>query len=290
MIKKKNMIQSLALSALMTSINAIIILISSISSAFFISDIILILFLPFITSFAFLFIDKKMAFCYVIASLVICLVINLEKTLFYLIPSLISGYLFATLIEKKVNIVWIITFTSIVNSLVSFGLFYVVKFIFSTSIYDAFRLLFGIDEDKASTIFPLFIVVTSSIQTILNALIIIPELKKFDVFIKMDDSPNKILLITSITTSSIGCISMFFVPDFAYLCLGISLLCSIPTYIYIIKQKRYITLGIVVFASIFGFAILSTFLPEYGALPFCFINLIIAVLGLYLYKYAHRFN
>jgi len=78
MIKKKNMIQSLALSALMTAINAVIIFISTISGAFFISDLILVLFFPFITSFAFLFIDKKMALCYVIASLVVCLVINIE--------------------------------------------------------------------------------------------------------------------------------------------------------------------------------------------------------------------
>lgn len=290
MIKKKNMIQSLALSALMTSINAIIIFISSISGAFFISDLILILFFPLITSFTFLFIDKKMAFCYVIASLLVCLVINLEKTIFYLIPSLISGFIFALLIEKKVNIIWIIAFTCIINSLVSFGLFYVVELIFKTSLYDAFKLLFGINEENAATIFPLFIVLTSSIQTILNAIIIVPELKKFDVFIKIDDSPCMILLIISIISSFLGCILMYFISDLTYFCLGISLLCSIPAYIYIIKQKRYIMLGIILFLLIFGFAIISTFLSGYGALPLCYIVLIISSIGFYLYKYAHRFE
>lgn len=290
MIKKKNMIQSLALSALMTAINAVIIFISTISGAFFISDLILVLFFPFITSFAFLFIDKKMALCYVIASLVVCLVINIEKSLFYLIPSLISGFMFALLIEKKVNIVWIIFITSMVNSLVSFGLYYLIDAIFETSMYEAFKLLFGVKEEDASKIFPLFIVATSTVQTVLNALIIIPELKKFDVYIKIDDSPNKVLLIASISSSFICAVSMYFIDVFAYYCLGIALLCSIPTYVYIIKQKRYVMLGIIIGALIFGFAILSTFLKGYGILPLSYFILIISSIGLYLYNFDHRFN
>lgn len=290
MIKKKNLMQSLALSALMTSINAIIIFISTISGAFFISDLFLFLFLPLITSFTFLFLDKKMAICYLVASLVICSLINIEKSIFYLIPSLISGFAFALFIERKINIVWIIAICSIINSILSFGLFYLVDIIFDVSIYDAFKALFGVSEEVASSTFPLFIVITSSIQTILNAMIIVPELKKFDVFIRIDDSPNKYILYSSITFAFLCGIGMYFVPAISYYCLGISLLCSIPTYIYIFKQKRYILLGFIVLFLIFGFALYSTFLPGYGILPLSYFVLIISSIGIYLFYYGHRFN
>ncbi len=286
MIKKKNLTQSIALSALLSSINAIILFLSTTSGFFLIMDSILILFLPFITTFAFLFIDRKVSFCYVIASITICLLINTEKTCIYLIPSIISGLLFALLIEKKVNIIWITSLTAIINSVVMWGIFLIFDKILGTSIFDG---LF-IDNDSKSNFIPLLVIISSCIQTVLNTFIIVPEIKKFNIPIILNDNPCKTLLIISIIFSIIGGIILYFNNNLGHFCAGISILFSLPTFYYLYNNRKFTLAGILIGLVIFAFPLLSTLLPNYGFSTFSYISLIIAIVGLFNFKIYHCKN
>ncbi len=289
MIHKKSMMQSLALAGLMTGINAIIILISSYTATFLIADLFLMLFLPFISTFTFIFCERKMAFCYFFASLAICLLINIEKTIFYLIPGLISGLLFAVLLNKKMHGLYIVIITGFVNTFVIWGLFWISQWFFKISMSAAFQALFGLSEQQAQTLFPVFIALSAFAQTIISAFIIFNELKKFEVFINFDDSPFKILFYTAAGFSFVGGVTMYFLKDVASLCLGIGLVASLPAFYYMYKQKRYWWTLIMIATLVFGFAIFSTILPGYGYLSLCYWTLLLAISGLYFYYYAHRF-
>lgn len=290
MIKKKNMIQSLALAGLMTAINALIILISSFAITFLLADLLLILFFPFISTFTFIFCEKRMALCYFFASLAICFLINFEKALYYLVPSLLSGLLFALMIKKKVHGLYIIIITFLANYIIMWGLFWISEWFFKISMSAAFQVLFSLTEAQARTLFPIFIAITSLAQTIITSLIIFSEMKKFDVFIYFNDSPIKWLLYGGLICSFISGIIMYFLKDIASFFLAVGLIISLPSLYYILKQKRYWMLIVLSFTLLFGVAIFLTLLPGYGYLCISYWTLVLAIFGIYCYKYAHFFK
>ncbi len=290
MIHKKNMMQSLALAGLMTSINAIFILISSYTATFIIADLFLMLFLPFVSTFTFIFCENKMSFCYFFASLALCILINIEKTLFYLLPSLVSGLIFAVLLNKKVHGLYIVIITALVNTFLIWGLFWVSEWFFKISMSEAFKTIFGLTDSQAQSLFPIFIALSAFAQTIINAMIIFSEMKKFDVFIPFDDSPLKVLFYTAAGFAFVGGVTMYFLKDVASLCLGISVMSSLPVFYYAVKQKRYGWLIISAVSLIFGFALFSTLIPGFGYLSLCYWTLFLAISGIYFYYYAHRFR
>lgn len=285
---QKSMIQSLALAGCMTALNAIFIFFSSLSSAFFFTDLFLVLFLPLITVVVSFFSKKSMLVCYFFASVLICTFIQWEKTLFYLIPSLLSGFLFAFLLEKGVHALWIIVIATLLNILISTGLFWISSWYFQISMSDALQTLFHLSEQQAKEIFPLFICITSMIQSILCSLIIFSEAKKFQVYVKMDDHPCFYLLLSAILFSFLSGVLLYWFPFISSTFLGLSLFTFLPSFYYFIHEKKYFLLGISCLLCLFGFALFSTFLPGYGLLPLSYWVLFHAIMGLILYRKKHR--
>lgn len=287
-MRKKSMMQSLALAGCMTALNAIFVFFSSLSGVFFFSDLFLVLFLPLITVILSLFAKRSMLICYFFASVFICILIQWEKTLFYLIPSLFSGFLFAFLLEEKVHALWIIVLSTILNIVLSLILFWISSWYLQISMSAAFQEIFHLSEQKAKEIFPLFLCFTSMVQSILCSFIIFSEAKKFQIKIIINDHPCFFLLIGSILFSTLCGILLYWFPTISYTFLGLSLFSFLPSFYYFFHEKAYLLLGISGTICIFGFALFSTFLPNYGILPICYWVLIHSIFGLLLYQRSHR--
>ena len=265
---KKTAMKSLALAGLMTSINIIIILLSSFQFSYVFSDILLTLFFPLITTLTFLLCEKRTAFCYFIASLTICFFIQFEKTIFYLLPSMLSGFLFALFIKKKWNYIYAVISASLFNALMTALLFFISEKLFSLPVYQAFQTIFRLDEQRAKEVFPLFIAITSMAQTILNAFIIYYELPKYEISVTLDSKPILYLFYCSLLFSALSSIFMYFNAGTAMFFFGISIPSVLFSFYYIIKRKKWWLVVLSVLLLIFGFAIFSTILPNYGFLVF----------------------
>ena len=289
MKSKKNTMKSLALAGLMTSLNIIIILLSSFQFSYIFSDLLLTLFFPLITTITFLLCDKRTSLCYFIASFAICFVIQFQKTIFYLLPSMISGFLFALFIQKKWNYIYAIITVSLINAMTTALLFVIGERFFSLPIYQAFQTIFRLDEQQAKEFFPLFIAITSIAQTIINALIIYYELPKYEMMVVMDNKPILYLFYFSVLFSVLSGVLMYFNASTAMFFFGISLP-SVPFSIYfIIKKKRWWILIVSALILIFGFAIFSTVLPNYGFLGISYWILMMNLLGIFHFQKADSF-
>lgn len=232
--------KSLALAGLMTSINIIIILLSSFQFSYVFSDILLTLFFPLITTLTFLLCEKRTAFCYFIASLTICFFIQFEKTIFYLLPSMLSGFLFALFIKKKWNYIYALISVSLFNALMTALLFFISEKLFSLPVYQAFQTIFRLDEQRAKEVFPLFIAITSMAQTILNAFIIYYELPKYEISVTLDSKPILYLFYCSLLFSALSSIFMYFNAGTAMFFFGISIPSVLFSFYYIIKRKKVV--------------------------------------------------
>ena len=281
---KKTAMKSLALAGLMTSINIIIILLSSFQFSYVFSDILLTLFFPLITTLTFLLCEKRTAFCYFIASLTICFFIQFEKTIFYLLPSMLSGFLFALFIKKKWNYIYAVISVSLFNALMTALLFFISEKLFSLPVYQAFQTIFHLDEQKAKEVFPLFIAITSMAQTILHAFIIYYELPKYEISITLDSKPILYLFYCSLLFSALSGIFMYFNAGTAMFFFGISIPSILFSFYYIIRRKKWWLIVLSTLLLIFGFAIFSTILPNYGFLGISYWIFIMNIFGLIFYQ------
>lgn len=289
MKNKKSGQKSLALAGLMTSINILIILLSSFQFTYIFSDLLLTLFFPLVTTFTFLLCEKKAAFCYFIVSLIICFFIQFEKTIFYLFPSLISGLLFALFIQKHWNYLYAVIFVGILNSFMMALLFFVGEKLFSVPFYQAFQTIFQLEEQQAKEAFPLFIAISSFAQTLINAYIIYHELPKYEIEIHFDTQPVLYLFYASLLFSLLSFIFMFFHTGTSMFFFGISLPSIFFSLVYIIRKKKWWVLILSSLFLVFGFAIFSTLLPNYGFLGLSCWGLIMDILGIAFFQKSDSF-
>lgn len=289
-MKEKRKMQSLAFASMMVAINIIIIFLSSYQTFSLLSDLLLVLFIPLCSAITCIYSNKKMAFCYAFSSILICFFIQFEKTLFYLFPGIISGLLFAYFIEKKWNYIYSIFVVTLVEATLSAFLYFLFEQIFHFSIYTAFQTLFHLNEAQAKQFFPLFLCFSSLAQTILCAYILAKEAEKFQIYVHMNDEPALLYFYISLFLSLTSGITMFFQKEIASFTLGISIFSIFLTFYYMLKRKRYVLFVSTILFLIFGFAIFSTFLPNYGIYPLSYFIFLFDILGIFLYQKEHAFK
>ena len=121
-------------------------------------------------------------------------------------------------------------------------------------------------------------------QTILNAFIIYYELPKYEISVTLDSKPILYLFYCSLLFSALSSIFMYFNAGTAMFFFGISIPSVLFSFYYIIKRKKWWLVVLSVLLLIFGFAIFSTILPNYGFLGISYWIFIMNIFGLIFYQ------
>lgn len=257
--KRVTLTENIAYMGIMAAINLLFVLLTTL----FPFLLFLIVFvLPLTSAIVTIYCKKKYFIIYAISTIALCSLItiwNIGDTLFYVIPSIVSGFLFAVLLEKKVNSLFIILITSIIQIIFSYLSIPLIKLITGLSIIDTFVYAFGVNGFiYIDFVIPAFIFLISFMQQIISYAVIKDEIEKFASFeIKKNDE-----LIISISNFFLLILMIVFaiiIPQYSLLLLCISIVIATYQFVNLMTSKNYITyilLAIGLLISFFVFAIL----------------------------------
>lgn len=282
--KKETLLQNITFMGIVGAINVLMCVLGAYLP---ITGIFIIIFLPFFSAAVTLLCKKKYYPIYAFATIGVALVAtlwNTEFTLFYLIPSVITGFLFGFCFSKKLNGVYSLLFTSIAQFGLTYLMLPIIKGIYGTDLIYVFLKLFNLldSQEYIMIIVPSFIYLLSLVEMIFTYIVLTNELNKFKLF--TDNEINLPIILIGLGLSILTLIFSFFAVNIAYLIMFISLFItvSILTELITSENKPKILLSIFIFAL--GF-ILVFALYQFVKMPYTLLlintsNILIAPLGL----------
>ena len=279
--KKTTLVHHITYMGIMTAINLIFIVLATyIPFLMFL----LILLLPFVSAIVSYYCQKRYYLIYAIASVGLCLIFNISDTIFYVVPSIVTGFLIGVLLEKKINPFWLILSSTIVESALTFALIPLINLIGNVDIVYTFLTLFKLTEFTYKTeVTYLFIFFLSLVQCALTHFVLLSDAKKIGIevsYVVNSYSPyivgTELMLILCIVFS-------FFYTPLSLIFLMISFYFGIFLLIDLLLSKKtliYVLLGISVLTSFFTFAFLYVTIKQpLGLLIFLVFPFLIAVIS-----------
>ena len=275
-MKKSKSINKLTFTALMISLNVVFIIINSFFPVF---SLLILIGIPFASSLVSIKTNIKYSLLYIFCSILICFFIDYQTVLFYLISSLISGFVFGTLIKKKIHSFFIIIISSLINIAIQFLSIEFVYLIYKINFIDIFCQLINIKKEEFLNISLSFFFLISVIQTLFSYIILEEEASKFNISINDNLSLFYPTLIGNIFISILSIIFLK-TPILSYFFTSISLVFSIYLlyYIFIYKSKFIRIISLVIFALSFLFILV--FFHGFKEIGFHFIFNIFSIITL----------
>ena len=193
---------------------------------------------------------------------------NVEAIFYYLIPSLVSGYIFGLIIKKQFPLVYGLFIASLLQGALIYGFSLLVMVLFEVDgIETIYRLLQLGDSVGAHQITFLAIFGFSLIEMSFVALIIGFEVERFELSFN-DDVGKELYIDLMIIIICSGLLLSYFVSlRVMYLLLGCAFYFSIVLFINAIKTKRIlppILYGASLVISIILFVVLNQYLKQYA--------------------------
>ncbi len=235
--KRETLTQNIAYMALMSAINVIIVLLSAwIPFLFFI----LVLVLP-LTSLIVTYYCKKIYFpIYAVTTILLCIVStiwNFADTIFYVVPSIFSGLIFGLFLEKKYPILITIIVSAIVQQCFTYLSIPIVKLIYERDIVYDLATVFSLKDYKyLEYVKHMFITFMSLTQMTLTIIVIIDEIKKFDIF-PNDQDETTFVSIDIFILSLLVILFSFIYSEIVYIFVIYMLFLSVYPFIELIKRK-----------------------------------------------------
>ena len=285
--KRVSIQQNIAFMAMMAAINIIISVVAAFSS---IIGIFLIIILPLTSVLVAIYCNNKYYIIYALATFGLSIVTtlwNMQTTFFYVLPSLITGFIFGFASKHKINPIWSILCSSMVQALITFAFIPIINAIFQVDIIGTFKTAFGLSQSESiNIIIPTFILAISLIQIILSYIVISNEIKKFG-FAEINKENNLLLLGIITTIMSLSLFGFYYCSlATAYVILTINfyfavfIICEL---IYLKYYRSLILVGVSVLLTIFVIALANSSMKPnsslllLGIMPFCISTISITV-------------
>ncbi len=178
--KRETLIQNMTYMAIMAAINVVFVLLTTFIPVLM---FIIVFILPLTSTIVTLYCKKRYFPIYAFVTIGLCLLVtmsNISDTLFYVIPSIITGFIFGIMVMYKVPAVWIIFSTSVIQLGVSYAMIPFIEWLLGINIIDVFATAFGVSNFVyLDYVTPCFIYFIALVQSAFTYLIIRGELPKF---------------------------------------------------------------------------------------------------------------
>lgn len=212
--KRQTLIRAISFSALFVAIN---VLCSFLTMAIPVVGFILIIFLPLTSALVEINIKDRWFPIYALATIGLSIVATLSSidfTLFYIIPSIFTGYIFGLSMKRGITNLLAIFIAALIQTILSFAFVKLLNLITSIDIIAIFAKILGISNIFLFNSFVfVFFFVMGLIQVILSFIVVVNELPKFGV--KQNVKINEqFVSFVSIGVSIIlsGLFALFYMP------------------------------------------------------------------------------
>ncbi len=267
--KRETPVENIAFLSICAGIDAVLSLVCALLPG---SAIILMLAIPLTSAFASYYCKARYYPIYLIAAAGVCLAVSawdISNTLFYVIPSLITGAAYGFGIKNKLTPSLVL----FVSSILAFGFFYlsllIVKRLLDVDVQAGLLALVGLAEKEGAVIgFPLFAYAYSLAQMSITHLFIYIQMERFE------DEPRSEVLswstpIISIVFGSLAVGFSFWRASLSLLSFGLSAFWAALSVIELVQRNNkiaYAFLGVFAVAGFFLFAALYKLAISYGGL------------------------
>ena len=267
--KRETLIQNMAYMALMAGINVIFVLLSALFPPLM---FLMIFLLTLANAVVTIFCKKKYYPIYFIVTVGLCLLttfgIYIYDTFFYVIPSLITGFVFGLLIEKRWPAIHILTITNIIQySLMLLTFLILDKVLVGVKFTDTLLAIFGLQNFAFKEVFiHVFAFLIASIQNLFTYFIIKMEVKKLGITVNLNDDRPLYKYIAIFVSITLAIITYFYYAPLCFAFIFIALFYGLYEIGEILINKKLvpiIILGATLIISIFLFA----FLYQYTTRP-----------------------
>lgn len=253
--KRETLLQNLAFMAIIAAINVIAI---ALAALFPIAGVFIFILLPFFSAMVANICKWRYYPIYAIATIGVALAAtfwNTATTIFYLFPSIITGFLFALPSRLKLKDIYTILLTSVAQCGLIYLLIPIINGLYGINVIEQGLRLFKLDATpNIYIIVPSVIYLISLAQMILSYIVLSNEIKKFDI-----DSDGKkgesLLKAIGMGLSILVIPFVFFAPHVSYMFMLIALVLSVYEFIEIIWQKRKFLIVLSSIALISGFVL-----------------------------------
>lgn len=292
--QKNSPSQTIALMAMMAAINIIVSVIAAFSV---VASVFLIILLPLTSTIVAISCKEKYFPIYAFSTIGLSLVAtiwNIDLTLFYVVPSIISGFVFGFCIKRRIYFGWSIVISAILQTAISFAIIPLINVLFEINFIEDLLVLFKIYDAIPGQIFVcVSFYLISLIQTFLSFFVVRNEINKLH---NIEDNQSGLNFF-----SLLGIILCVAVLPIAFVSIGAAYtleLLGITVAGFVIYEffktsasKRLITSAVVLLANVFVVAIFYSMIPDYcGLLVFTLSPLIICLLSFcyFLLKKEHN--
>ncbi len=223
----------------MAAINVIFVLLSSFIPVF---SIILVIFLPLVSTIVTLFCKKKYYIIYAVATLGLCMLVtiwNISDSLFYVFPSLITGFLFGVGIEKRFPTIYLIVSSSLLQIGFSYLAIPIIELITGMNYLDTFIRLLGIQSyTYLYYLIPVIFMSIGLAQSTLNYGVINLALPKIGIEEKSEDLPQIFNFLIIIILNCLLALFVIIYPIITLLILAIIIPISVYETVKMIMGKN----------------------------------------------------
>ena len=256
--KKTTLVHHITYMGIMAAINLIFIILAT-----FVPPLmfLLILLLPFASTVVSYYCMKRYYVIYAVATIGLCLLcsFNISDTIFYVVPSVVTGFVLGLLLEKKVHPFWLVLSSTIINAALTYAFIPLINLISNIDIVLSLLTIFRLQDFAYKTeLVYVFVFVLSLMQCFLSLFVILSDAKKIGIEIntRVDYFGIYILGLEIAVTIAIA-FSFFYLPlGLVFICISICF--AIFLLIDLALSKKiwvYLALAGALLATIFIFAI-----------------------------------
>lgn len=278
--KKETLTQNITYMAIMAGVNAVF----SLIAAFFpILSFFLMIVLPLTSTIVFLFAKHKYYIIYAITTVALCLLVtmwDMSFTIFYIVPSILTGYLFGLFIQYKIQPIWTIFITTIAQALFFALTIPLINFVFEVDVIQTFFKAFLLNESlHVFHIIPSFLFLMALIQMSFSYLIISFEIDKFGYSINTSEININLFSILNLIFIIFIIPFVFIYPSASYLFLMISFYFA---FYLIFNSKSFKKYFLLIIYLILGFLFIFLFALLYPLINAPFGLLILGLIPLFI--------
>lgn len=290
--KRETPVQNIAYIGIMAAINVVFVLISSILPVLF---ILLVFILPLTSVIVTMYCKKYYFPIYFVTTLALTFAItagfSIFDTFIYVLPSLITGFVFGILIEKSFPAIYILIINTIVQFALTFLTFlFIDKVISHVNFFESIYQLIGLGSFKYKAVLTnIFTYIIAQMQIVLTYILVKYEMSRIDRELNLECKYRFVLYIVTLCCLAVTILSVFCFSDWSIILSLLVLPIAIFEAFDLLLQKRmviYFAVGISLLIGIFIFAFLYNFIPNPNQLILIYVFFVLVTIIDFIFNYC----
>ena len=264
--KRETLIRTICFMSFFVAINVVC---SFLTTVLPLISIALIIFLPLTSAMVEVTCKDRWFPIYAFATIGLSIVVSLSSidfTIFYIVPSIFTGYIFGLFSKKHLPIMYAIFIATVIQTGLSFAFIPLIELITGSNLLDVFVKIFRIsDRFWFNSLLLLIFFIVALMQVVLSFIVVTNELKKFTSDKPVNHTQTQIAALSSLTSAVLSGVFAFFYLPGSLLFVGISFYFGVFVVIDQVYSKNKLAIildGVFAFITLLLYALLNKFFKD----------------------------